>query len=184
MAARLLLAIALVASIWPFVGNGAAQACSCAITTAAERVAMARSVVLGTVVRIDQIDVEPGAFTQLYDVRVDVKEYLKGSGPDQVVVQTPSLSSAACSPFDSDSVDQDFLLYISNWQGQLRTSTCAGSGRIGDSEQSQEYVAEIRDIATSLIDEPLPVWATAASFGAAVLLGGALLLGVRRLRGG
>ena len=146
---------------------------------------MAGFVVLGTVVRIDQIeDNEPGALAQQYDVSVTVNEYLKGSGPDQVVVQAFSLSSDACSPFDPDSVDQEFLLFLSHRQGQLRTSTCEGSGRVGDSEQSQQRIEELRQIVSNSADDPLPVWATAAGFAAAILLGTGLLVGVRRLRSG
>ena len=182
MAARFLLAIALVASIRPLVGGADASACSCALTNTQDRVAMAGFVVLGTVVQIDQIeDNEPGAFTQQYDVSVAVNEYLKGSGPNQVVVRVSSLSSSGCSPFDPDSAQQRFLLFLSHHRGNLRTSTCAGSGQVGDSDQSQQYFEELRQIVSNSANDPLPVWATAASFGAAILLGAGLLLGVRRL---
>ena len=147
MAARLLLALALVASIWPFVGSRDAYACSCAAFDTQELVAMAEFVVLGTVVQVDLADDQDlNVFPYEYNVKVAVNEYLKGSGPDQFVVQDFSLQGSACSPFDPDPLDQEFLLFLNDRQGHLRTSTCAGSGRVGDSERAQQRIAEIREI--------------------------------------
>ena len=108
---------------------------------------MAEFIVLGTVVQVDRADDQDlNVFPYEYNVKVAVNEYLKGSGPDQVVVQDFSLQGSACSPFDPDPLDQEFLLFLHDRQGHLRTSTCAGSGRVGDSEQWQEHIEEIRQI--------------------------------------
>ena len=147
MAARLLLALAVVASSWWVLTPRTAEACSCAAFDTQELVAMAEFVVLGTVVQVDLADDQDlNVFPYEYNVKVAVNEYLKGSGPDQVVVQDFSLQGSACSPFDPDPLDQEFLLFLNDRQGHLRTSTCAGSGRVGDSEQWQEHIEEIRQI--------------------------------------
>ncbi len=89
MAARLLLALALVASIWPFVGGGDAQACSRWVFLSQEqliqRYAEASDLIfLGTVLKDEEPDRD-------HLVRAfAVERYLKGQGPHQLtVVQRP-----------------------------------------------------------------------------------------------
>ncbi|MCH7580083.1 MAG: hypothetical protein IIB22_07560 [Chloroflexi bacterium] len=206
MAARFLLAIALVASIWPFVGSGDAHACSCLQPTLEELVARAELVVLGTVQQIDQVERDPTTFPYEYDLTLDADEYLKGLGPDRFHIQQFGLGSD-CDTFDPDSVGQQYLLFLSHWEGNLRTGACTGSGRVRDTDVWQERIEEVRQIVRepeqsgdtpaltvtpsapqlpatgsgSDNDSSLPIFAAIAT--AVGVLGAGLLLGVRRLRG-
>ena len=206
MAARFLLAIALVASIWPFVGGRDAHACSCLEATLEELVVQAELVILGTVVQFDQVEQEPRTLPREYDVTLDADEYLKGIGPDRFHVQD-FLQGSSCSVFDFEPVGQQYLLFLSHWEGNLRTGGCTGSGRVADTEFWQERIEEVRQIVSeqeqpadtpaltvtpsapqlpatgsgSGSDPSLPIIAAIAA--AVGVLGGALLLGIRRLRG-
>ncbi len=201
MAARFLLALAILAgSLWALVPSSA-LACSCAQTELEELVAMAEFVVLGTVVQIVQIADQDPRRLPLYDVSVDADDYFKGAGPNRFQVQDDSLQGSACSPFAPDSVGHQHLLFLTVYQeSDLRTSVCAGSGRVTDSEYWLERIEEVRQIASAQKlpgETPALIPATASDSGsipllpiavgigaiAALALGGALLFGVRRLAG-
>lgn len=98
---RLLLAAALLALPLWVASTAPAHACSCASQSAGEDVSRAEVIILGTVHDVHLISVTPGpgpetpinpANSPHGDVEwtVDVEEYLKGSGPNQL-----SLSSSA-----------------------------------------------------------------------------------------
>ncbi len=207
--AALLLIAGLIASP-QFLPARPAHACYCAPPGLEGSVAGAQIVILGTVVRIDQLeDQDIKIFPHRYDLTIDVGEYLKGSGEDPVIVRDFSLQESACSAFAPDSVGHQYLLFLTtDKEGQLRTSFCAGSGRVTDDEHWRERIEEARQIARgnqqptdpptltatptapqlpatgsgSSDESPLPI---AVAISAVIgLLGAGLLVGVRRLRSG
>ena len=173
MAARFLLAIALVASIWPFVGGGgSAHGCQ-PITMASHEQLLRLSVELSE--RIFIATVHTAVEDRDHRVRsFAVERYLKGEGARQLTtVQRP-----VCR--ESLEVGGQYLYGVIG--GAIRLD------RLPPAE-AQERIAEMETalIAAygtlgSFTDEPLPTWVTATGFGAAILLGAGLLLGVRRLR--
>ena len=213
MAMRTIAALLLIAGLIAspqFLPAQPAHACYCRPSGPEGAVAGAQIVILGTVVQIDQIeDQDIEIFSHRYDLTIDVGEYLKGSGEDPVIVRDFSLQESACSAFAPDSVGHQYLLFLTtDKEAQLRTSYCAGSGRVENSEQRQEILAEIRQIVSEqeqptgpptltttssepqlpaagsgLRDEPLLPIAVAVA-GVIGLIGAGLLLGVRRLRSG
>ena len=205
MAARLLLALALVAISWWVLTPRTAEACTCLPGTLEELVARAELVILGTVVQIDQVERAPKTLPRERDLTLHADEYLKGLGPDRFHVQDFSQGSL-CSVFSPDSVGNQYLLFLSRWEGNLRAGSCTGSGRVKDIDFWAERIEEVRQIVrepaqpddtpaltatpgapqlpaagSGSDSEPLVPLATAIA-GAAGLLGAALLLGVRRLR--
>lgn len=180
-----------------------AYACSCFTPELEELVARAELVILGTVVQIDQVERDPRRLP-LYDLTLDADEYFKGGGPDRFHVQD-LLAGSDCSTFDSKSVGDQYLLFLSPWEGNLRAGACTGSGRVTATEYWQERIKEVRQIVreppqpddtpaltatpgapqlpaagSGSDSEPLVPLATAIA-GAIGLLGAGLLLTVRRL---
>ena len=205
MAARLLLALAVVASSWWVFTPRTAEACTCLQATLDELVARAELVILGTVVQIHQVERAPKTLPRERDLTLHADEYLKGLGPDRFHVQDFSQGSL-CSVFSPDSVGNQYLLFLSRWEGNLRAGSCTGSGRVKDIDFWAERIEEVRQIVrepaqpddtpaltatpgapqlpaagSGSDSEPLVPLATAIA-GTIGLLGAGLLLTVRRLR--
>ena len=182
-----------------------AYACSCFTPELDELVARAELVILGTVVQIDQVERAPKTLPRERDLTLHADEYLKGLGPDRFHVQDFSQGSL-CSVFSPDSIGNQYLLFLSRWEGNLRAGSCTGSGRVKDIDFWAERIEEVRQIVrepaqpddtpaltatpgapqlpaagSGSDSEPLVPLATAIA-GAIGLLGAGLLLTVRRLR--
>ena len=168
IAARLLLALALVASIWPFVGGGNAYACQpfrgsdqLAARISAE---LSLPIFVGTVL----ISEEPDRDHRVHVFAVE--RYLLGDGPRQLTI----VSRPVCLKFYT--VGARYLTAIRTTNLD-RLSPAEADERIAQMEAA--LLAEYGTLG-SFTDDPLPPWATAAGLGAAILLAGCLLLGVRR----
>lgn len=175
MPVRFLLAIAVVASVWPFVGGGDAHACTRSVFLSQEQLIQRDAeasdlIFLGTVLKDEEPDRD-------HLVRAfAVERYLKGQGPRQLTI----VQRAACP--GSMEVGARYLV---SWTG--------GANNINldrlSSAEAEQHIAQMETAVLaeygtlgSFTDDPLPPWATAAGFGVAGLLGAGLLLGVRRLR--
>jgi len=171
MAARVLLSLFLVAALVAapqVLPTPTAHACSCNSLTLVEQVERAEFIVLGVVTRIEQVgDPDAPVFPPEYDIDVAVDEYLKGSGPDSVVVQNFSLDSDGCSAFERDSVGQEHLLFLSRFEDRLRTGTCEGSGRVTDHPSWSESIEEVRRIVSRQVEPTATEQATSITTPAA-----------------
>lgn len=195
MAARLLLATAiLTGSLWALAPTSA-YACICAPREASEHVAAADIIVLGKVTATNSVqvpvtyqgvngpDLQTMRDVPLY--RFIVQEYIGGSGSSrlEIVPQAGPCFSAFDEPGEKR------LLFLDRQpDSYLVLRDCSGSFRVWNytPESSINVIREEAALQgkfepTSFTDDPIPPWATTASFGAAALLGAGLLFGVRRL---
>lgn len=198
MAARFLLAIALLSSsLWVLI-PGTAHACSCGSHDAADAIQRYDVIVVGKVVAIssgvriltyqsegvrDETRVQD---IPVYDFAID--EYLKGTGKSLLEVRD---TSGQCGYPISETGGQHLFFLEREANGSLRIPGCSAlpfTETFSPVSQINQIRAEValqgQDDISSSASDALPVWATAAGFGAAVLLGAGLLLGVRRLRSG
>lgn len=198
MAARLFLALALVTSIWPFVGGGAAHACICAKRELSSFVENSDVIVIGKVVSVRttrqtfQYYLDNPDLIGLREVavyHVVAQQYLSGGGGKHLSVQ--DINGPCASPIEETGGEYLFYLQLEK-SGSLMRSQCSGSFEIRDyTPQSsidvveREAALQGKDVTvSSFTDDPLPPWATAAGLGAALAVGASLLFGVRRLRSG
>ena len=169
MAARLLLAIALVVSIWPLLGSGAAHACQPFRGSVEQAVGISGELSLPIFVGTVLTSEEPDRDHQVHVFAVE--RYLLGDGPRQLTI----VSKPICRKFYT--VGDRYLTAIRTTNLD-RLSPAEADERISDMEAA--VLAEYGSLGT-FTDDPIPPWATAASFGVAILAGAGLLLGVRRL---
>ena len=167
MAARLLLALALVASIWPFVGGGGdAHACipvPALDIPAAQQVESSERIFIGEHLGTSAND------ENLHFIRVE--RYLKGEGGAFLVVQDD-----VCAKFLGRELSGRYPIADAGTALRLDGVTRdAADQRIAEIEAL--VPAQSGEPAT-LADDPLPPWATAAAVGAALALGAGLLVGV------
>ncbi len=179
--AVLLLAATLAASpqVLPI---GTAYACSCVQSNLDEHVERANLIVLGTVVRIDEVANEDltDELRTNYNLTVAVGEQLKGSAPASVTVRDATLQSSACSAFSPDAVGQEFLLFLRwNDDGLLTTSSCAGSATVWEDPAFAEHVEQIRETQEEGGNLLLPIAAGIVGAVALVGLGAAAWRSVR-----
>ena len=171
MAARFVLAVALVASIWPFVAGSEAHACTPfrgsyehVIRLSVEH---SEQIFIATVhTAVEDRDDRVRSFA--------VERYLKGEGARQLTtVQRPICPARY----------KEGGTYLVGWLGPPvrldKLEPAEAQARIAEMEAA--LLTEYGTLG-SFTDDPLPPWATTAGFGAAGLLGAALLVGVRRLR--
>ena len=172
MAARLLLALALVVSIWPFVGGRDAHACTPFRGSPEQAAGLAAElsfpIFIGTVVKSEEPDRD-------HRVHVFVVErYLLGEGTHQLTIVTRPIcpnryseGSRYLTGVGATNLDRLSAVEADQRIALMETAILAENGTLG-----------------SFTDEPLPPWTTAAGLGAAFAVGAGLLLGVRRLRSG
>jgi hypothetical protein len=74
------------------------------------------------------------------DAAVSVERYLKGSGPQEIVVDDP-VGDADCGFFGEASVGQRYVLFLQDEGAALTTHLCAGNEPASDA-----FVAEIEEV--------------------------------------
>lgn len=170
--ARLLLALALVASIWSFVGGDGAHACIRPVLVSQEQLIRVSAstmnlIFIGEVIVAEEPDRDHRVRT------FAVERYLKGDGPRLLT----TISKPVCR--DSLGVGGTYLYGVIGGHIFLGRPPSAKA----EEHVSQMETALLAEYGTlgSFSDDPLPPWATAAGFGATLALAGGLLLGVRRL---
>ena len=126
-----------------------AYACSCGITSLEDRVASTESIVVGTVREITDLSTKGMVISFTYDLTVAIDEYLKGSGSDTITIRNGPLQGEACSAFGPDAVGKTYLLFLGRDEaGRFITSSCSGSGAIGDTNRDhmESTIEQIRQL--------------------------------------
>ena len=190
-----LAALLLALPLWAVTATPA-YACTCLPTTVAERVSAVDLIILDTVETIERIGDPPpeGEYDdRSMRVTVAVDEYLKGTGPDEIVHIERAGGSAMCQV--GSEVGVAYLLFFGppDDDGQYATSICGGSTRAAN----EDFVAEVRQILQGPAQTPTVgafpdtgsaggsptssiLWPAIAAGGVGTLLASAALFALRR----
>jgi hypothetical protein len=71
-----------------------------------------------------------------------IDRYFKGSGPPEIMVDDPA-QPTACAIFDERSKDRVYIVFLSQDEGNYRTSVCAGTASFDDGSPAPDRLREV-----------------------------------------
>lgn len=175
----------LVALLPALLAPPSAQACTCAPAPAAEHVAAADAVVVGTIAAVESTAVGGTMSGDTFRTTVDVEQYLKGSGPDTIDFRSP-VATSACGFIVTENRGDRYLLFLDDngdnngGTNGFTSNTCMGNARLDDDDSALAAVTAVTG-AGSNPDSSARRWQPWALgiLAGAVLLAGAVYVLVR-----
>ncbi len=182
---RLLLVMMLACGMVVTVGSGPALACSCAMAQTPDYVDSSDTIVLGTLVDIDEprgfvmSSSDPATYT------VEVEAVFKGEAGRRVVFES-AVSGASCG-LEGMAVDRRYLFFLQDGGDTRSASLCGGTAPASAALQAEVEAVTGPASPPTGEDDPLPAgdltgWLLGAAAAGIALVGGVAFWVLRRGR--